>query len=98
LVLAWRFRPPADLPGGNSYFNLHTATFPGGEIRGQLVLVPETSTLALAKKVVSADSRNATATVRIKFRGAEFHDAQTSNRELRRRRENRLPRENAKSA
>lgn len=30
------------------YFNLHTSTFPGGEIRGQILPVPEPSTLALA--------------------------------------------------
>lgn len=37
-----------DLMAGNMYFNIHTATYPGGEIRGQLVPVPEPSTLALA--------------------------------------------------
>jgi hypothetical protein len=31
-----------------SYLNIHTTTFPGGEIRGFLTLVPEPSTLALA--------------------------------------------------
>lgn len=45
--------PPAyisDLMAGNTYFNIHTSTYPGGEIRGQLmpVVVPEPSALALA--------------------------------------------------
>lgn len=43
--------PPAyvaDLLAGNTYFNIHNAVFPGGEIRGQLVPVPEPSSLALA--------------------------------------------------
>jgi CHRD domain-containing protein/PEP-CTERM motif-containing protein len=43
--------PVANIPAlfaGNTYFNIHTGTFPGGEIRGQLVLVPEPGTLALA--------------------------------------------------
>jgi len=30
------------------YFNIHTSTFGGGEIRGQILPVPEPSTLALA--------------------------------------------------
>jgi hypothetical protein len=30
-----------------SYFNSHTNTFPGGEIRARLVLIPEPGTLAL---------------------------------------------------
>ena len=37
----------AQLFGGNMYFNIHDSTFPGGEIRGQLQVVPEPSTLAL---------------------------------------------------
>jgi len=36
------------LSAGLLYMNLHTATFPGGEIRGQLQLVPEPSVAALA--------------------------------------------------
>ena len=35
-----------DILAGNSYVNIHTADFPGGEIRGQLVAVPDTGTLA----------------------------------------------------
>jgi hypothetical protein len=37
----------ADLFAGNLYMNVHTSTFPGGEIRGQLILVPEPSTALL---------------------------------------------------
>ena len=36
----------ADLFAGEWYLNLHTANFGGGEIRGQLLLVPEPSTYA----------------------------------------------------
>lgn len=32
---------------GYLYMNVHTSTFPGGEIRGQLFLVPEPTALAL---------------------------------------------------
>jgi len=35
------------LYAGYLYMNVHTSTFPGGEIRGQLLLVPEPSTVAL---------------------------------------------------
>ena len=35
------------LQGGLFYMNVHDANFPGGEIRGQLILVPEPSTWAL---------------------------------------------------
>ena len=38
----------ASLFAGNMYMNVHTSTFPGGEIRGQLAPVPEPGTLALA--------------------------------------------------
>ena len=34
-------------PAGH-YFNVHTTTFPPGAVRGQLVVVPEAGTLALA--------------------------------------------------
>lgn len=52
----WRFddatRPLTDtlataLLNGNTYFNVHTNVFPGGEIRGQLSVVPEPGTVAL---------------------------------------------------
>jgi hypothetical protein len=32
---------------GDTYFNLHTVAFPGGEIRGQLMRVPEPASAAL---------------------------------------------------
>lgn len=32
---------------GNTYLNIHTSQFPGGEIRGQLAAVPEPSTWAM---------------------------------------------------
>jgi len=38
----------AAMAGGEAYWNVHTTSFPGGEIRGFLVPVPEPSTLALA--------------------------------------------------
>ena len=54
----WRFDDPTrpltdalaqDLLNGNTYFNLHTTEFPGGEIRGQIKPVPEpASVLGLA--------------------------------------------------
>lgn len=37
----------AGLNGGLAYSNLHNATFPGGEIRGNLAVVPEPATFAL---------------------------------------------------
>ncbi|HUR47195.1 MAG TPA: CHRD domain-containing protein [Candidatus Saccharimonadales bacterium] len=36
-----------DLNGGLWYLNIHDATFPGGEIRGQILPVPEPSAIAL---------------------------------------------------
>jgi hypothetical protein len=35
------------LAAGQAYFNIHTAAFPGGEIRGFLAPVPEPATLTL---------------------------------------------------
>lgn len=35
------------LLAGNTYFNIHDAVYPGGEIRGQLVPIPEPVSLAL---------------------------------------------------
>jgi hypothetical protein len=32
---------------GNTYINLHSGSFPGGELRGQLVAIPEPATAAL---------------------------------------------------
>ena len=37
----------AGLQSGQSYFNVHTITFPGGEIRGFLTAVPEPASWAL---------------------------------------------------
>lgn len=46
-----------DLFSGNIYINLHTVTFPGGEIRGQLPAVPAPGTLALAGAGLLAATR-----------------------------------------
>jgi hypothetical protein len=37
----------AGLNAGNAYVNIHNTTFPGGEIRGLLVTVPETGSVML---------------------------------------------------
>jgi len=37
----------AAIQSGDTYFNIHTVNFPGGEIRGQLSTVPESSTLLM---------------------------------------------------
>jgi hypothetical protein len=37
----------ADIKSGQSYINIHTSTFPAGEIRGQINPVPEPGTYAL---------------------------------------------------
>lgn len=45
------FDIPAQIEQLNSglwYFNVHSSTFPGGEIRGQILAVPEPSTIALS--------------------------------------------------
>ena len=42
-----RDRLIAGLNGGLAYSNLHNATYPGGEIRGNLAVVPEPGTYAL---------------------------------------------------
>lgn len=36
-----------DLQAGLHYINIHTSTFPGGEIRGQIEVVPEPATMAV---------------------------------------------------
>lgn len=38
----------ATLLSGGMYMNVHDSSFPGGEIRGQLIVVPEPGTVALA--------------------------------------------------
>ncbi len=35
------------LEAGNMYFNVHTSTYPGGEIRGQITAVPEPASMVL---------------------------------------------------
>ena len=35
------------LETGQTYVNIHDAVFPGGEIRGQLQMVPEPASLAM---------------------------------------------------
>lgn len=37
----------AGIEAGETYFNIHTSSFPGGEIRGFLTLVPEPVTLSV---------------------------------------------------
>jgi hypothetical protein len=37
----------AALAAGTTYFNIHSSLFPGGEIRGQMALMPEPATLTL---------------------------------------------------
>jgi hypothetical protein len=40
------------LKGGLLYFNVHTSTYPAGEIRGQIPAIPEPGTLALAASLL----------------------------------------------
>jgi hypothetical protein len=49
LIAAMNNNPPHPTPGIDSraYFNIHTTTFQGGEIRGFFVLIPEPATFAL---------------------------------------------------
>jgi hypothetical protein len=44
----------AGLAGGQTYLNIHSSQFPGGEIRGQLQAVPEPATLLLMITSLSA--------------------------------------------
>jgi hypothetical protein len=37
----------AGIAAGEAYLNIHSTTFPGGEIRGFLIAVPEPATLGL---------------------------------------------------
>jgi len=63
----------AQLPNilaGRSYLNFHTTQFPGGEIRGQITVVPEPSTLALLGTVAAGALPLAGATIRRRQRRA----------------------------
>jgi hypothetical protein len=44
----------AGLNGGQTYANVHSSNFPGGEIRGQLAAVPEPATTFLAGGILAA--------------------------------------------
>ena len=35
------------IEAGHTYFNIHTVAFPGGEIRGQITVIPEPASLTL---------------------------------------------------
>ena len=43
-----RLRLAGAMAGGQAYWNIHSSSFPGGEIRGFLVAVPEPGTMTLA--------------------------------------------------
>jgi hypothetical protein len=47
LIAAMNNQPPHPSLPSRAYFNIHSSTFPGGEIRGFLQLIPEPSTFAL---------------------------------------------------
>ena len=47
----------ADLFAGALYINIHTSTFPGGELRGQIVPTPATGAVAVLAGLVAARRR-----------------------------------------
>jgi Cu/Zn superoxide dismutase len=46
---AWSYAEAqeANILAGQTYFNIHTTAFPGGEVRGQIVIDPDTDMIAL---------------------------------------------------
>jgi hypothetical protein len=48
LLAAMNNSPPHPTLPSRAYFNIHSSTFGGGEIRGFLVLVPEPATVGMA--------------------------------------------------